>query len=157
MALNIQTSKLIFLEKEGLKGFSKKMREWGEETLKEQFKNAQVLHVVSGLTLDEDQETQSWHPLFRRHPLSDRIALFLSTPERCQKISNLNETQSQRAIRLLYHHSIRSSRLYRHQWQTGDIVIWDNRCTMHRADHSQVVGNRILHRGLVAGDLPIGI
>jgi hypothetical protein len=31
-------------------------------------------------------------------------------------------------------------------------LIWDNRCTMHRADHSNVVGDRVLHRGLVLGE-----
>ncbi|MEO1294571.1 MAG: TauD/TfdA family dioxygenase [Cyanobacteria bacterium J06636_16] len=111
-----------------------------------------VLHVVSGLTLGNDQETQSWHPLFRRHPLSGRQALYLSTPERCQALSGFASDQSQRAIRLLYRHSIRPYRIYRHQWQPGDIVIWDNRCTMHRADHSAVVGDRVLHRGLVGDE-----
>ncbi|MEL6438571.1 MAG: TauD/TfdA family dioxygenase [Cyanobacteria bacterium J06621_8] len=117
--------------------------------VKQRLKSAKVQHVVSGLTLDDSQEKQSWHPLFREHPLSGRIALYLSTPERCQQISGLSPAQSQRAIKLLYRHSIRPRHLYRHQWQAGDIVIWDNRCTMHRADHSQVVGDRILHRGLV--------
>jgi taurine dioxygenase len=117
--------------------------------VKEKLADAQVLHVMSGLVLDESQERQSWHPLFRRHPLSGRFALFLSTPERCQAISGMMPEAAQRIIRLLYRHSIRHHRLYRHRWQPGDIVIWDNRCTMHRADHSQVVGDRVLHRGLV--------
>lgn len=124
-------------------------------SVKQQLKNAKVLHVVSGLTLDDRQEQESWHPLFRKHPISDRIALYLSTPERCQQISGLDKLQSQRIIKLLYRHSIRPRHLYRHQWRSGDIVIWDNRCTMHRADHSQVIGDRVLHRGLVAGDLPL--
>ncbi len=111
--------------------------------------NARVLHQVSGLTLTADQERESWHRLFRRHPLSDRLALFLSTPERCVAIAGLAEAEGTRIIRLLYQHSIRHHRLYRHQWQPDDIVIWDNRCTMHRADHAQVVGDRVLHRGLV--------
>jgi taurine dioxygenase len=111
--------------------------------------DAQVLHVISGLNLAEDLETQSWHPLYQRHPISGRLALFLSTPARCQAISGIAAERAQRLIRLLYRHSIRHYRLYRHQWQPDDIVIWDNRCTMHRADHSQVVGDRVLHRGLV--------
>ncbi len=110
---------------------------------------AQVLHKVSGLTWAADQESQSWHDLFRRHPLSDRLALFLSTPERCSAIAGMSVTAGARIIRWLYQHSIRHYRLYRHQWQPDDIVIWDNRCTMHRADHSTVVGDRVLHRGLV--------
>jgi taurine dioxygenase len=101
-------------------------------SIKAQLADAQVLHVMSGLTLDPSAETTCWHPLFQRHPISGRSALFLSTP-----------------IRLLYRHSIRPYRLYRHRWQSGDIVIWDNRCTMHRADHAGVVGDRVLHRGLV--------
>ncbi len=119
----------------------------------EKLADAQVLHVISGLTLDESQERQSWHPLFLRHPLSGRLALFLSTPERCQAISGIKLEEAQRIIRLLYRHSIRHSRLYCHRWQLGDIVIWDNRCTMHRADHSKVVGERVLHRGIVLGEV----
>lgn len=121
--------------------------------VKEKLSSAAVLHVASGVTLDTDQESQAWHPLFQQHPVSGKIALFLSTPERCRVIQGLNEEESKRAIRLLYQHSIRPRRLYRHRWQNGDIVIWDNRCTMHRADHSNVVGDRVLHRGLVASEM----
>jgi taurine dioxygenase len=117
--------------------------------VKDKLADAQVLHVRSGLVWDEKEESQSWHPLFMRHPLSGRLALFLSTPERCQEISGIRLEEAQRMIRLLYKHSIRPHRLYRHQWQMGDIVIWDNRCTMHRADHSKVIGDRVLHRGIV--------
>ncbi|MEM6426005.1 MAG: TauD/TfdA family dioxygenase [Cyanobacteria bacterium P01_D01_bin.128] len=123
------------------------------KTVKQQLAAAQVLHMVTGLTLDQHQERQSWHPLFRAHPISKRIAIYLSTPERCQEMSGMGDRarhyDTQRVIRLLYRHSIRSYRLYRHRWQPNDILIWDNRCTLHRADHSQVVGDRTLHRGLV--------
>jgi len=124
-------------------------------SIKKKLSNATVLHVASGITLGHDQESQSWHPLFRQHPISGQIALFLSTPERCQAIKGMDLGESQRAIRLLYKHSIRPCRLYRHHWRPGDIVIWDNRCTMHRAEHSKVVGDRILHRGLISGEAPI--
>ncbi|WP_309731361.1 TauD/TfdA family dioxygenase [Chamaesiphon sp. OTE_75_metabat_556] len=118
-------------------------------TVKEQLADARVLHIMSDLAPDEHHENQSWHPLFLRHPLSGRLALFLSTPERCQAISGMAIEQAQRIVRLLYQHSIRHYRLYHHQWQPNDIVIWDNRCTMHRAEHSNVIGDRVLHRGLV--------
>jgi taurine dioxygenase len=120
-------------------------------SVKEKLSNATVLHAASGVKLDNDQESEAWHPLFRRHPISGKTALFLSTQERCRVIQGLSVEESQRSIRLLYKHAIRPHRLYRHCWQDGDIVIWDNRCTMHRADHSDVVGDRVLHRGLVAG------
>ena len=123
--------------------------------VREQLAEAKLLHVVSGLTLDDGDEGQAWHPLFRRHPISGRVALFMSTPERCQAIEGFDLRRGQRIIRLLYRHSIRLARLYRHRWQSGDIVIWDNRCTLHRGDHSQVVGDRVLHRGLISGEAPI--
>lgn len=120
--------------------------------VKEKLRDAIVLHVASGVKLDNDQESQAWHPLFQRHPISGKIALFLSTPERCQAIQGLSLEESSRIIRLLYKHSIRAHKLYRHHWKSGDIIIWDNRCTMHRADHSEVIGDRVLHRGLVASE-----
>jgi len=122
--------------------------------VKEQLAETKVLHAVTGLVLSDCYEKQAWHPLFQRHPRSDRVALFLSTPERCQELSGWDRVQGQRVIKLLYKHSIRPSRLYRHRWQRGDVLVWDNRCTMHRADHSQVIGNRVLHRGLVLGGPP---
>jgi taurine dioxygenase len=125
--------------------------------VKRQLADAQVLHVVSGLTLAADVESQCWHPLFKRHPISGRLALFLSTPERCQAISGIDPTAAKRIVRSLYQHSIRHYRLYCHQWQPDDILVWDNRCTLHRADRAQFSGDwatsalrdRVLHRGLV--------
>ena len=117
--------------------------------VKEKLDGAKVLHVASGVAQDQGQELQRWHPLFQRHPITGRTALFLSTPARCQAISGLPVETAQRVIRLLYRHSIRPSGLYRHAWQPGDLVIWDNRCTMHRADYADVRGDRVLHRGLV--------
>jgi len=128
-------------------------------SVKQRLKGAELLHVVSGLTLEDGAETQAWQPLFRQHPLSDKVALYLSTPERCQRLrtpqEELSVKESARIIQLLYRHSIRDRDLYRHRWQPGDILIWDNRCTLHRADHSEVVGDRVLHRGLISGEAPI--
>jgi taurine dioxygenase len=126
-------------------------------SVKEELADAQVLHVVSGLTLATDVESQCWHPLFKRHPVTDRLAIFLSTPERCQAISNIPAANAGRIIRLLYQHSLRHYRLYCHQWQPDDILVWDNRCTMHRSDGAKFIGDwatsplrdRVLHRGLV--------
>jgi taurine dioxygenase len=119
-------------------------------SVKEKLAHVSVLHAVSGIQLDPDQESEAWHPLFQRHPISGKIALFLSTPERCRSLQGFDLEEGRRLIRLLYRHSIRPYRLYRHNWQRGDIVIWDNRCTMHRADHSGAIGDRVLHRGLVS-------
>ena len=93
-------------------------------SVKEQLADARVLHVMSGLTPDETQETQSWHPLFLRHPLVDRLALFLSTPERCQAISGTAAEKARRIVRLLYQHSIRHYRLYRHRLCLENLIAY---------------------------------
>ncbi len=120
-------------------------------SVKQELSEARVLHVVSGLTLDEGVESQCWHPLFKRHPVSGRTALFLSTPARCQAIAGVEAGKARRILKLLYRHSIRQHRIYAHPWAAGDILLWDNRCTMHRAELVQTVGDRLLHRGLVMG------
>lgn len=119
------------------------------ENAKKQLADAKVLHVVSGLSLADDAESECWHPLFKTHPVSGRKALFLSTPKRCQAISGIETETAQRIMQALYQHSTRNYRIYTHQWQSGDILVWDNRCTMHRAEPVQLVGDRLLHRGLV--------
>jgi taurine dioxygenase len=119
------------------------------KTVKQQLADVRVLHVATGVSPDERQESQSWHPLFKLHPISGRRSLFLSTPERCQEISGMAGDLARRILRLLYNHSIRHYRIYAHQWQPGDILLWDNRCTMHRAAHARVIGDRVLHRGIV--------
>ncbi|MEM1380016.1 MAG: TauD/TfdA family dioxygenase [Pseudomonadota bacterium] len=122
------------------------------DTLPARIKNAltgaRVLHQVTGLDTATLEETETWHDLVRRHPLNNRPALYLSTPERCVALSTMPGVQGQRVIKALYQHAIRTRRLLRHRWRAGDVVMWDNRCTMHRADHSDVIGDRTLHRGM---------
>ncbi len=101
-------------------------------------------------------EVATWHPALRRHPVTGEHALYLSTPERCASLSGEEDAhRGARMIRALYARSIRPRALYAHTWRPGDIVIWDDRSTLHRADHSNVVGARTFHRGMVRGEVPI--
>lgn len=109
-----------------------------------------IMHVVTGLDLGPDDETEADHPVFRRHPVSGRTTLYLSTPARCRSISGLDDVAAADMIAFLFAHSTREDNTYRHRWSPGDIVIWDNGCVLHRADHADVIGDRVLHRGMVA-------
>lgn len=111
-----------------------------------------VAHKVTGLA---DQDAMQRHPLLRRHPITGEIALYLSTPERCSELSGYTPAQSQETIEALYEHSTLERHLYRHIWAPHDVVIWDDRVTLHRGDHSATVGDRVLHRGMVGGEVPI--
>ncbi len=111
-----------------------------------------VLHKVGAVN---GESVANRHPLFRRHPVTSEIALYLSTPERCSQLSDADDRTSARVINALYARSTRPSALYRHEWRAGDVLVWDNRVTMHRGDHADVAGDRVLHRGMVSGELPI--
>jgi taurine dioxygenase len=121
--------------------------------LRDRLAGAQVLHRVTGV--ETTGETETWHPLLRRHPDSGRTALFLSTPERCVALRLVDGTRDDDLVAMLYEHSTDPAGQWGHRWRAGDVVIWDNRCTLHRGDHSAVVGDRVLHRGMVAGEVPL--
>ena len=109
-----------------------------------------IRHVATGVELSEDDESSAEHPAFRRHPVSGRTALYLSTPTRCVAISGMPAAEAAEMIDLLYEHSTSEDNTLRHAWSPGDVVLWDNGCVLHRADHADVVGDRVMHRGMIA-------
>jgi taurine dioxygenase len=63
--------------------------------------------------------------------------------------------ESDRLLDELIRHAIEPRYQYRHQWRPGDIVIWDNRCTMHKANADYAPGaKRVMHRIIVEGTVP---
>lgn len=110
-----------------------------------------IKHVVTGLDLGQDDEKEADHPVFRRHPISGRTSLYLSTPQRCVSVSGMGESQGREMIEYLYRHSTTEENTLRHRWTPGDVVMWDNGCVLHRADHAGVIGDRVMHRGMVGG------
>ena len=113
-----------------------------------------IRHVVTGIDpadLGPDDETAAEHPIFRPHPVSGRTALYLSTPARCAAVSGMDDAQAEETVAFLYAHSTRDDNVHRHAWSPGDVVMWDNGCVLHRADHADVVGDRVMHRGMAAG------
>jgi taurine dioxygenase len=119
--------------------------------VRERLRGRTIRHVVTGVRLGEDDEAAAEHPVFRPHPLSGRTALYISTPQRCAAISGLDPAEAEQAIAFLIAHSTREDNLYRHRWSPGEIVMWDNGCVLHKADHDDVAGDRVMHRGMIAG------
>lgn len=109
-----------------------------------------ITHVVTGVDTD-DERTAADHPVFRRHPLSGRTTLYLSTPQRCAAISGMADDEAARVVATLLEHSTAEANTLRHAWSPGDVVVWDNACVLHKADHADVVGDRVMHRGMVTG------
>ncbi|MEM9681878.1 MAG: TauD/TfdA family dioxygenase [Pseudomonadota bacterium] len=71
------------------------------------------------------------HPAVRTHPLSGVKALYVS--ERTSHFDGLTAAESEPLIRFLCAHATAAENVYRHRWQVNDLVLWDNRTTMHIA------------------------
>src|SRR5262245_21359067 len=94
------------------------------------------------------------HPLVRTHPETGRPALYLN-PNRMEQIVGLERTHSDALLDQLTAHATGEKYQYRHHWRRGDLVIWDNRCTMHKANADYPDGaRRVMHRIVVAGEGP---
>lgn len=124
-----------------------------DDNTKERLAETTVLHGATGVP----DATTHRHPLLRQHLETDRPTIFLSTPKRCTALSGHTPQQSRSIIENLYAFGTQDRFVYRHNWQAGDVLIWDNRRTLHRGDHSEVVGHRTLHRGMVRGEKPVAI
>ena len=95
------------------------------------------------------------HPLVRTHPDSGRKALYIN-PIRIESILGLEDAEAQELLAELLAHSIDLSNEYRHKWSSGDVVIWDNRCLMHKANGDYPVDEvRYLYRLMISGDVPV--
>jgi taurine dioxygenase len=95
------------------------------------------------------------HPLVRTHPETGRKALYLN-PNRMEQVVGLDRSESDALLDTLIAHAIQPQFQYRHKWQAGDIVIWDNRCTMHKANADYPEGTRReMHRIILEGTTPV--
>jgi taurine dioxygenase len=97
---------------------------------------------------------EATHPLVRTHPETGRKALYLNA-NRMEQIVGLDRAESDALLDALIAHAIEPRFQYRHVWRQGDIVIWDNRSTMHKANADYPEGERrLMHRVIVAGTAP---
>ncbi len=87
----------------------------------------------SALLNPEDQEwTPVYHPIVRTHPETGRKSLFFDPGKICA-IVGADDAESDQLIADLKGYMIQPDAEYHHVWHKGDIVIWDNRCSYHRA------------------------
>jgi|TARA_A100001037_G_scaffold156836_1_gene141354 taurine dioxygenase len=94
------------------------------------------------------------HPLVRTHPETGRKALYLGG-KLLKFIVGMDETESVMLLNDLYGHCQDDRFIYKHKWRQGDLVFWDNRCTMHYAQpYDDKRYTRHMHRTTVQGDRP---
>lgn len=85
------------------------------------------------------------HRLVRMHPQTGRRSLFLGR-RRNSYIVGLELEESERLLDELWRHATQPQFTFRQQWRVGDVMVWDNRCTLHRRDAFDPGARRLLHR-----------
>jgi alpha-ketoglutarate-dependent taurine dioxygenase len=95
------------------------------------------------------------HPLVRTHPETGRKALYLGN--HASHILGIPEAEGRALLDELLEHTTQPQFVYAHRWRIGDLVMWDNRCLLHRVvpDDSMRRHRRILYRSVVKGSIPI--
>jgi taurine dioxygenase len=93
------------------------------------------------------------HGLVRTHPETGRKCLFLGR-RRNSYIVGLELDGSEALLDALWAHATQPRFVFRQQWKIGDLMIWDNRCTLHRRDSFDPNARRVMHRTQIKGDRP---
>ena len=109
-------------------------------------------YLRQGVTPVDDlrQTPGTYHPLVCRHPETGRRMLYLGR-RRNAYIENFEMAASEHLLDQLWSFTERDEFTWRHAWRVGDVVLWDNRCTMHRRDAFDPVTRRVMHRTQIKG------
>jgi taurine dioxygenase len=94
------------------------------------------------------------HPVVRTHPETKRKLLYIS--QHVSHFVGMPRDESDALLENLMAHATEERFVFRHRWRPRDVVMWDNRCTMHCATpYDAGTERRVLHRTVVLGELPV--
>jgi taurine dioxygenase len=102
-------------------------------------------------TLDVRQTPGAVHPLVRLHPVTKRKALFLGRRPGAY-IHGLGVEESEALLDAVWAHATQERFAWYQKWRVGDLVLWDNRCVMHRRDAFDENLRRLMHRTQIVGE-----
>ncbi len=95
------------------------------------------------------------HPVVRMHPSTGQPSLFVN-PGFTTHIVGVSRIESDNLLRLLFEHLAQPELTLRHRWQAGDVVMWDNRATLHYATDDYGTADRRMRRITLRGTRPVG-
>jgi alpha-ketoglutarate-dependent taurine dioxygenase len=110
-------------------------------------------YLRQGVTATNDPRTSpgAVHPLVCTHPETHRRMLYLGR-RRNAYLVGLELAESEALLDELWSYVDRPEFAWEHKWRVGDLVLWDNRCTMHRRDAFDPGSRRVMHRTQVKGE-----
>ena len=102
----------------------------------------------------DDAKSSYWHPTVRTHPATGRKALYVNRLM-TREIEGLPREESDAILQRLFDHQEQPKFVYEHVWRVGDILMWDNRCTLHARTDFSAGERRMLRRVTVLGEKPV--
>jgi taurine dioxygenase len=148
----------------GNTGFTSMYRAYEElpESLKQRVEGRRLKHdgtynsggyVRQGIRATDDPVVSpgTYHPIVCRHPETGRQCLYLGR-RRNAYIEGLPLAESEALLDELWRFATREDLSWYNTWRVGDLVLWDNRCTMHRRDPFDAATRRIMHRTQIKGE-----
>jgi taurine dioxygenase len=112
-----------------------------------------VLRHGFGESDDASQCPGPTHPIIRTHPETSRKSLYLGRRLNAY-IEGLSVAESETLLDEVWVAAFQPRFVHKHVWSSGDVLMWDNRCAMHRREAFDPNARRIMHRAQVQGDAP---
>lgn len=114
--------------------------------------------VRMGMTRPTSDDPSTWpgidHPIVRTHGETGRKALYLGGSPKYQSIVGMPLAEGKALLAELWGHVGEPDNVWAQVWKPGDMVMWDNRCVMHRRDAFDSATIRLMHRTAVEGERP---
>jgi len=95
-----------------------------------------------------------WHPMVRRHPVTGRKSLYISSIYN-DAVEGMEDGAARRLIEELDAFAAQPKYMYRHVWEPHDVLMWDNRCTVHAVTPHDPSERRVMHRTTIIGSEPV--
>jgi taurine dioxygenase len=106
-------------------------------------------------TAKERVPNAALHPIVRTHPDNGRRSIYIN-PIRIEGIVGLDHKDALPLLDELLDHATAPRFQYRHEWEAGDLVMWDNRCLLHKANGDYDMSEtRYLYRVMLRGSVPV--
>jgi alpha-ketoglutarate-dependent taurine dioxygenase len=113
---------------------------------------SQALRGVEGATVPADPRTLAgaWHAMVRRHPETGRESLYIG--RHACAIEGMELAEAQALLADLLDRACQPPRVVAHKWNVGDVIVWDNRCLLHRVQPWDLRQRRLMWHVRIAGE-----
>tara|TARA_B100000676_G_scaffold247492_1_gene250725 strand:+ start:43138 stop:44049 length:912 start_codon:yes stop_codon:yes gene_type:complete len=131
------------------------------ESIKKRIGTKKALHIYDYGNQNKTEDSYDisvhphyFHPVFRKHPETGRSALFVSELM-TEEILDVSPEESRELLDFLFEHQAKPEFVYEHKWRPGDIMMWDNRCSVHARTDFPRDERRMLRRITLEDEHPV--